>query len=227
MEEVNLEYFEKAVKWNQKYYQELKDKKFHCRGNLKSVSLISLHKDTPEKGFSSIKSENILKNRLARVDEIKKPERATGEKLLQARIIDEALYKNNHYLPFGNKIKFVTSELALQNSENKIVNDILGFSDDGELYIIELKSLRSKTELENQVNNFENFVLSNIELFYNILNIYGCKWDKNINKIKKVVVWNKLNNKKVFSKDIIEFVYDKELLESDKSILKIDLLDEN
>ena len=227
MKEVNLEYFEKAVKWNQKYYQELKDKKFHCRGNLKSVSLISLNKETPEKGFSNIKSENILKNRLARVDEIKKPKRATGEKLLQARIIYEALYKNNHYLPFGNKIKFVTSELALQNSENKIINDILGFSDDGELYIIELKSLRYKTELENQVNNFENFVLSNIELFYNILNIYGCEWDKNINKIKKAVVWNKLNNKKVFSKDIIEFVYDKELLESDKSILKIELLDEN
>ena len=72
MKEVNLEYFEKAVKWNQKYYQELKDKKFHCRGNLKSVSLISLNKETPEKGFSKIKNENILKNRLARVDEIKK-----------------------------------------------------------------------------------------------------------------------------------------------------------
>ena len=133
--------------------------------------------------------------------------------MLQARIIYETLYKNNHYLPFGNKIKFVTSELTLQNSENKIINDILGFSDDGELYIIELKSLRYKTELENQVNNFENFVLSNIELFYNILNIYGCEWDKNINKIKKAVVWNKLNNKKVLSKDIIEFVYDKELLD--------------
>ncbi|MEA2018824.1 MAG: hypothetical protein U9N59_10290 [Campylobacterota bacterium] len=227
MNEINLEYFEKAVKWNIKYEQELKKNELHCRGNLKSVSLISLNKETPEKGFSSIKSENILTNRLNRIDEIKKPKRATGEKLLQARIINEALYKNNHYLPFGNKIKFITSELALQNSENKIVNDILGFSDDGELYIIELKSLRSKTELTKQVNDFEKFVISNDELFFNILNIYGHKWDKNKTSIKKAIVWNKLNNKKVFDKEIIEFVYDKALLESDESILKIDLLDDN
>jgi hypothetical protein len=117
--------------------------------------------------------------------------------------------------------------LALQNGDGKIVNDILGFSDNGELYIIELKSLRHKKELENQVDNFKKFIENNIELFYKILIIHGFEWDRDIEKIQKAIVWNKLHNQKVFGEEIIEFVYDKTLLESDKNILKIEQLKQN
>lgn len=223
MKQYNLEYFQKANDWNIKYRDELKKKELHCRGNLNSVSLISLNKQTPERGFSNIKSESILKDRIKKADDIEAPKRKTGEKLLQARIINEAIYSNKHYLPFGNKIKFIASEFAIKDDSSKVVNDILGFSDTGEFYIIELKSLRSKKDLEAQVDRFESFVKSNKDLFYDILKIYGFNWDKNIKTIKKAIVWNKLNDKKAIRKDILEFVYDKELLEH-KSILKIEEL---
>lgn len=223
MKQFNLEYFQKANDWNIKYRDELKEKELHCRGNLNSVSLISLNSQTPERGFSNIKSENILKDRIKKADKLKAPERKTGEKLLQARIINEAIYKNKHYLPFGNKIKFVTSEFAIKDDNSKVVNDILGFSDTGEFYIIELKSLRSKTELEAQVDSFESFIKSNKDLFYDVLKIYGFNWDKNTETTKKAIVWNKLNDKKIMRDDILEFVYDKELLENN-NILKIEEL---
>lgn len=218
MIEFDLKYFEMARDWNVKFFERLKKQNLHCRGNLKSVSLISLNYDTPERGFSNIKSEKKLLELLSELEQcnnvIEKPKRPTPEKLLQATIINEAIYQNEHYLKFGNKIKFVTSEFAMKYNDAKMVNDILGFSDDGNLYVIELKSSRNKKELEEQVKSFTNFIKANEELFFNLLNLYGCKWDKRI--IKKAVVWNKLNDKKVFCNDIQEFVYDKVRLEKDK-----------
>lgn len=225
MIEYDLKYFIMANEWNEKYHSVLKEKNLHCRGSLNSVSLISLNADTPERGFSNIKSETVLCRRLEIVDTIEAPKRATPEKLLQAVMISKSIYENNHYLPFGNKIKFVTSEFAMKHNDKKIVNDILGFSDYGELYIIELKSSRFKKELEHQVDSFGEFVRDNSELFYELLKTYGFDWDRK--SIRKAIVWNKLNNTKVIRDDILEFVYDKSLLESKEHILKIEELNAN
>jgi hypothetical protein len=219
MHSYDLEYFRMARELNVKFYDRLKNKNLHCRGSLNSTSLISLDTKTPERGISNITKEekflSILKDIESGKIKIEKPNRNTPEKLLQATIISHSIYKNNHYLPFGGEIRFITSEFALKNDEQKVVNDILGFSNDGALYVIELKSSRLKTELQNQVKTFERFIINHVELFSDLLKIHGPNWDKQ--NIKKAVVWprSKSSSKKVFDTSIEEFVYDKELLENE------------
>lgn len=218
----DLKYFELAKDLNEKYRERLGKKQLHCRGSLNSMSLISLAKETPERGFSSIKDENKLQAILEKIENGKEvicpPERPTPEKLLQATIINEAMKDSNHLLPFGNKIKFITSEFAMKVDGKKIVNDILGFSEAGELYIIELKSSRFKAELEKQVNEFEEFVNSHSNLFTDLLKIYGYKWDGKT--IIKAVVWPMLESgsQKMFSDNIEEYVYKKYNLENDNEL---------
>lgn len=56
--EEKLRYFRIAKELNDKYAHSLQENDLHCRGNLNSISLISVNKDTPERGFSSIKDES-------------------------------------------------------------------------------------------------------------------------------------------------------------------------
>lgn len=218
MNTYDLRYFRMAQELNEKFNERLKKKNLHCRGSLNSISLIALNPETPERGISNIKKEEKFIDVLQKIEsneiEIKEPKRNTPEKLLQAMTISKAIYENNHYLPFGEKIRFITSEFALKNDKLKVVNDILGFSDDGYLYVIELKSARFKTELENQVKVFVKFIEDNVNLFRDLLEIYELKWDGK--SIKKAIVWPKENSlRKVFNNEIEEYVYDKDLLEKD------------
>lgn len=223
MSDYDLKYFQMAKELNEKYYERLKNKNLHCRGSLNSISLISLDSKTPERGVSNIKKEEKFLEILNKIESnslvIEEPARNTPEKLLQATIISKAIYKNDHYLPFGEKIRFITSEFASKNEESKVVNDILGFSDNGVLYVIELKSSRFKTELENQVNIFGAFIEENPELFSDLLKMYGIEWDKKT--IAKAIVWPKASSssKKVFDNKIEEYVYNKDLLEKEHRLV--------
>lgn len=214
-----LKFFKMAKDLNEKHAKLFSKEKeeVHVRGNLKSMSLISLSEDTPELGFSSIKTEKTILNKLK--NEFKNLElgKLTPEKELQAWIIKKAI-SNKHILPFGGNIKFITSEMAIKNNDGKrIVNDILGFHEEHGIFVIELKSDRAMTRLIEQVNSFEKIIENNTELFNDLLKIHDCStWDKK--SITKVIVWPHSENgqkssKYLSSKDvgIIEYGYKKTL----------------
>ncbi|WP_060825064.1 hypothetical protein [Sulfurospirillum cavolei] len=217
-----FKYFKLAKKLNEKYKDKLNEidednqGKMHCRGNVKGISLVSLDSKTPEMGYSGIKTEEKFMTLISPKKVLEEPKRKTPEKLLQAIIIDKAMGHPSHLLPFGDNIQFITSELVMYDLANqKIVNDILGFSKNNELYIIELKSSRFLTELQKQVNDFEVIVKYQADFFYDLLKIYGLEWDRC--SIQKAVVWPKCHSKnKVFQNDVIEFTYEKEILEQEK-----------
>lgn len=205
-----LKYFKLAKELNDKYKDVFTkpEDEAHLRGNIKSMSLISLSKDRPELGFSNLKTEKTITDKLKKLKEIELG-RATPEKVLQSWIIKNSI-QNNHTLPFGNNIKFITSEMAIVNDNKRIVNDILGFCN-GSLYVIELKSDRAMNRLIEQVNNFEKVITSDINLFDDLCKIHGCKWDKKT--IIKVIVWpysknGKKSSKILLDKEIIEYGYE-------------------
>ena len=222
----NLDYFRLAKKINDVNIETLRDRNIHCRGNIKSMSLISISSKKPETGFSAIKSEQGMINKIEKWEDIKEPGRCTPEKSLQAWIIKNAMENKSHYLPFGDNLKFVTSEMALPN-ENKeilnkdkkrIVNDILAYNEKGGLFIIELKSDRTLTKLIEQVSDFEEVVINKSNLFAELLEIHDCKnWDKK--SIKKIIVWpyssrGSKSTEKLTTENIIEYGYDKNADES-------------
>lgn len=188
-----LKYIRIAHELNQKLSETLLEKKFHFRGNLNSFSLISLSKSSPEIGFSGLKTE---KDGKEYYDKIIKPDfkltkkRETREKELQAWIILNAL-KNGNQLFFDKKIKFLTSELAMElttlDPKKRVVNDILGLDEDNSLVVIELKSVREKKRLEEQIDDF-NQVISQNKTFFKDLVMYltGREWN---GKVKNIIVW--------------------------------------
>lgn len=220
-----FKYFKLANELNETYKKKLLTLSMHCRGNMQGISLVSLNPDTPEKGYSSITTKekfNKLVDALASDKlALEFPKRNTPEKLLQATIIDKAMKHPSHLLPFGDNIQFITSELVMYNRANqKTVNDILGFSQNKELYIIELKSERLLTELQKQVNDFEDIVKEQADFFYDLLKIYGLEWDRC--SIKKAIVWPKCHSRnKVFKNDVAEFTYEKEILEKREKPLQL------
>lgn len=196
---INLDYFQLAHKLNKENRDLLLDKKVHFRANPNSISLISISDDKPELGVKCNAkqyqtSENIIENLLKDLDKIKskpKPKRPTPEKDLQSWIIHYAL-ANKSSLPFDSNIKFITSELAIQNKQGKkIVTDILGYNPSlNEIYVIELKSERLRKRLIEQVNNFEKIIIENPEFFNSLMAIHNFKSTIDISKkIIKAVVW--------------------------------------
>jgi len=200
-----LKYFKLAKEYNEKYKDIFKEA--HIRGNQKSLSLISLKKGWAELGYSGLKTDKTILSKLQKITEkpknINKP-----EKELQAWIIKNAI-KNNHTLPCGDNIQFITSEMAVTKNKKRVVNDILGFKD-GSLYVIELKSDRAMGRLIEQVENFKKIIEEEKKLFDDLCKLYNHNWDKE--SIIKVVVWpyNK-NGKKssieLLNEKIIEYGY--------------------
>ncbi len=214
-----LHYFKMAKRINDENHDLFlkENDEVHLRGNLKSMSLISINRDKPELGFSAITKEETVFQKMEKLKLKDIPQRSTPEKSLQSYIIKHALL-SNYVLPFGKNIKFVTSEIAIIKDNKRIVNDILGFDQDNQLCIIELKSDRHMTRLKEQVDNFENVVKDEayIEFFYSLLELYGHKWDKE--SIQKIIVWPsaKGNGKKFkdsHDNSIVEFEYDKDKLD--------------
>ncbi|MBT9138933.1 MAG: hypothetical protein DDT31_01513 [Syntrophomonadaceae bacterium] len=193
-----LKYFRIAHTLNKDNEEILISKRLHFRGNINSFSLISLDKDTPERGISQLPTEKSGQKALnEKIDKILEqfrdiklndPDktRPTPEKALQAWIIGYAL-KHERILPFGDDIEFLTSELAIPKGKKKIVNDILGIDGAGDLVVIELKSNRDKTKLEEQVKNFSDVIAPEESLFTELVKLLTeRKWSGGI---KKMIVW--------------------------------------
>ena len=85
---IDLKYFLLAKELNTEHHQKLISKKLHFRGNLNSLSLISVDKNTAEKGIPNIKSKEEAEKCLKSSLNLKPPGRRTPEKELQAWIIN-------------------------------------------------------------------------------------------------------------------------------------------
>lgn len=204
-----LKFFEIAKKINSEKSDILKKRELHCRGGRSSMSLISISKEKPEIGFPGLKTEGAVLRKIDEWESLKRPDRPTPEKKIQAWLIKNAVNHENHYLKFGDKIKFITSELSLiHNDGKKVVSDILGYSEDC-LFIIELKSDRSMTRLIEQVERFHSAVEDNKDFLSRLLRLHGCEW--NGKSTKKVIVWPYLASPKttkcLIERDIIEYGY--------------------
>ncbi|CAG5087730.1 hypothetical protein [Parvicella tangerina] len=188
-----LKYFKLAKELNDEHHDLLIEKKLHFRGNKNSVSLISLAKETAEKGVPNIKekekAESILHNQII----LEEPKRDTPEKVLQAWIILDAM-RNNGKLPFKENLTFITSELVFANKEEyqlskpnrDIRNDVLAIDNDNNLCIIELKYSRVN-EVKKQTIEFEKVVKNETEFFHQLVLLYtNQKWN---GSIRKIAVW--------------------------------------
>lgn len=217
---MELKYFELAHKLNESYKQLLIDNEVHFRASINSISMISVSNDKPQLGVkcyapnykSSTDLKNIIVGDINKVKSLIKPLRSTPEKELQAWIIKYAL-NNNNCLPFEPDIKFITSELSIQNESGKrTVTDILGFNEVArQIYIIELKSERLLKRLIHQVNDFEAVILEKHQFFSQLLSIHGFTSHADFFKtIKKVIVWplGKAPSKEELRREsIIEITY--------------------
>ena len=209
----DLKYFKLAKELNEKWKNKflIKKNEVHVRGNIKSLSLISLSSEKPEIGFSGLRTDITFDDKLKKLKN-REVGRSTPEKKLQSFIIRNAII-NKYQLIFDNNIKFITSEIAVYNENNKrIVNDILGFSD-GCIYVIELKSDRAMGRLIEQVNNFENIINEKKDFFYELMELYDYIWDRK--SIKKIIIWPEIENsrkssKELSNKNIIEYLYTEE-----------------
>lgn len=186
--EDKLKYFRIAKELNKKYHEYIVSKELHFRGNINSFSLVSVSMEFSETGKSGLKTkesgEKILKSII-----LKKPERPTPEKNLQAWIIKFALM-NNLRLPFGN-YTLITSELAFPTDDRKkgYVNDILALDDENTLVIIELKSIRTNQVKKQAIEFEEKIVNKNKDFFFNLVSlILDKKWN---GKTRKISVWPK------------------------------------
>jgi len=184
-----LKYFELAKKLNAMHREELVIKEAHFRGSMNSCSLISLNHETAEIGESGITEKNAA--RILTGFNPKSPGRPTPEKTLQAWIILNAL-RNNHILPFGDNLTFITSELASVN-DDKTVNDILSINETNDLVVIELKPERIN-KVKQQALKFKDIILSDKEGFFKRLTelMTGKDWS---GKVICAIVWPKAKGK--------------------------------
>jgi hypothetical protein len=212
---IDTKFFKLAIDLERQFHEELIKNDVHFRASLNSMSLISVSEDKPELGVSCKNHDpwtlEILNNYIKIITTKPKPKRPTPEKSLQAWIIKEARM-NNYKLPFDNSIQFLTSELAISNSNgNKIVADIIGYdSKTNQLIIIELKSSRLLKRLIEQVNNFEEIIHENFSFFMNLTSLHGSSKLEKVSK--KAIVWPHERTsplKKLSDLDIAEYTYKK------------------
>lgn len=185
----------------------------HFRGNLNSISFISISHEKPELGVKCNLhrkwDEEIIQNYINRIKAKPVPQRPTPEKLLQSWIIRKSR-ENNNFFTFDNSIRFITSELAIVDDiKGKIVPDILGFdTEKNRLVIIEIKSKRNLGRLIEQVKNFENIIYKNLYFFNELLELFGYQIK---NEPLKVIIWpkpKKMSLSDLGSRNIIEYIYE-------------------
>lgn len=185
---LEMQHFELAAKLNGQYHEALRLKQCHFRGGLGGVSLVSLNSKTPELGLTGVRAENAAE-KIAEIDSLNSPKRATPEKALQAWIINQLIFGKPP--DFWNKLnlKFVTSELRIEQDGKNAVNDILAIDSSGALWVIELKSDRKLEELIKQCTAFSRAIEGHKELFKKIttLLVKGISWDGNT--VKSMIIW--------------------------------------
>lgn len=189
---MDTKFFQIALELEKQFRDQLIENEVKFRASLNSLSLISLSKERPELGVTckdhQCWTSEVLDAYIEKIKSKPIPGRPTPEKLLQAWIIKSA-QENNHQLPFGSAIRFITSELAIHNKkESKIVSDIIGYdTKTKQLVIVELKSDRHLKRLIEQVDNFEEIISDNFLFFRNLLALHG--FSKLEKESKKVIVW--------------------------------------
>ena len=206
-------FFKLALELEKQFQNELIENEIHFRASLNSLSLISVGADKPELGVPC-KNHNpwtrdILRTYIKKIQSKSIPKRPTPEKSLQAWIIKEA-QANDHKLPFDNSIKFITSELAIHNSNGtKIVSDIIGYDTaTNKLVIIELKSDRLLKRLIEQVDSFEEIIHDNFWFFHDLVTLHG--FGKLEEVSRKAIVWPHERTSplvKLKDLDIAEYTY--------------------
>lgn len=226
-------YFEISERLNEDLKASLRAKSLHFRGNINSFSLISLKKETPERGKSGLKTYHNGRKWIeeGKIDELIKQyvegikaekSKPTREKELQAWIINNAL-NNSGKIYFSRGLTFLTSELALYADDGRrVVNDILALDDDNNLVVIELKSDRDKGCLTKQVIEFEKIIRSKPSFFHKMTMLLskGRPWS---GKIRKIVVWPDASTspRKDWGEGIFEICY-KEKIQGGKKLIDYD-----
>lgn len=211
----NKLYFRLAVEFEKQFVEILFKNQVHFRGNLNSLSLISISEDKPELGVTCRMhthwTESIVQSYIDKIIDKPEPKRATPEKSLQAWIIRKSL-ENKHLLPFNKSIRFITSEFAIQDDiKGKIVSDILGYDVKmNRLVILELKSARHLSRLIEQVNNMEYIVNKYPSFFEELVGLHGYQIK---NDPLKTIIWPKpkrFSLSDLKARNIVEYVYEKE-----------------
>ena len=183
-----MQYIELAAELNGQYHEVLRQKQCHFRGGLGGVSLVSLSNKTPELGLPGVNADNASK-KIAEIDNLSSPKRATPEKELQSWIINQLLFGKPPDFWEKLNLKFVTSELRIEQDGKKVVNDILALDASGALWVIELKSDRKLDELIKQCIAFSKAIDGHKKLFKNIttLLVTGTSWDEST--VKRMIIW--------------------------------------
>ncbi len=184
----DLQYIELAAGLNEQYHDVLRQKQCHFRGGLGGISLVSLSNKTPELGLTGVNANNALA-KIAKIDSLISPIRDTPEKELQAWLINQLLFGNPPDFWKKLNLKFVTSELRIEQDGKKTVNDILAIDSSGALWVIELKSDRNLNQLIKQCDDFSRAIEGHKELFKKIITLLvpGVSWDGNA--VRKMIIW--------------------------------------
>lgn len=183
-----MRFIELAAILNGQHHETLRQKQCHFRGGLGGVSLVSLSNKTPELGLTGVNANN-ASEKIAEIDNLSSPKRATPEKELQAWMINQLLFGEPPDFWEKLNLTFVTSELRLEQDGGKVVNDILALDASGALWVIELKSDRKLDELIKQCIAFSKAIEEHKELFVKITSILvkGIIWDGKT--IKRMIIW--------------------------------------
>jgi hypothetical protein len=183
-----MQFIELAATLNSQYHDGLRQKQCHFRGGLGGVSLVSLSDKTPELGLPGVSARN-ASEKIAEIDNLSSPRRATPEKELQAWIINQLLFGKPPDFWKKLNLTFVTSELRIEQDGGNVVNDILALDVSGALWVIELKSARKLDELIKQCIAFSRAIEGHKELFKRIttLLVQRISWDGNT--VKRMIIW--------------------------------------
>ena len=209
---LSTKYFKLSIELESQFSNILRDNHVHFRGNLNSLSLISVSDKKPELGVACTEhlewTEEIIWIYINKIKAKSIPQRPTPEKSLQAWIIRKSL-ENNHLLPFDESIRFITSELAITDeTRGKVVSDIIGFDlKANRIVILELKSKRQLSRLIQQVENFESIINKNKSFFDELLCLHGLQVKEGP---LKAVIWPrpiKFSLSNLTERNITEYCY--------------------
>ena len=194
----------KASAQSVRFGDELEGQGRRLRPSVGGLSLISYRSDTPQLGFSGLKTEADLARVLSKP--LAAPGRRTPEKELQSFLIREAVGSAGR-LPsleaiLGDQLWFVTDELAFTAYGAKLVADLLLVrvrSGQAELFQIELKSSRSMKEVFGQVLAFRPLLEDQRlqDLWRELaaaMTGQSFKWDGGLGGARGLVVWPRCPN---------------------------------
>ena len=206
--ERRFQFFTLAKLLNETYYDLLVQFPARFRGSLHSISLISLHRDQPQLGFTCnyTKLENhspeLIERLLERLRIEKEggPKRLTPEKKVQSCLIYKSMLLKWR-LPFDPDLCFFTDEFAKNAdlpthididdllNKKKSVADVFAFNTaTNALVLIELKAERVKSELESQLCDAATTVRADIPFYADLLAAHGFSWEEPY-RIEKVGIW--------------------------------------